>query len=86
MISFDPKAKPVCTSPSIQAYFASRVNLFQVHFEKKNFGERDLGLFGFYFSNKDITKVSMMNYYYYFINEILMPKLREGNHRIKKSW
>lgn len=44
--------------------------------KKKKFGERDLGLFGFYFSNKDITKATMIKYYHYFINKILMPKWR----------
>lgn len=63
-----PKVKPVRTSPSMEGYFISQVYCFQVSFENRKFG--DLWLFGFYFSNKDINKATIIYYYYYFIKRM----------------
>lgn len=61
-------------------YFVSQVKVFQVNFEKGNLGERSRSV-----SNKDINKATTINYYQYFINGILMPKLKKGKLRIKKG-
>lgn len=63
-----PKVKPVHTSPSMEGYFVSQAYCFQVNFENRKFG--DLWLFGFYFSNKDINKATIIYYHYYFIKRM----------------
>lgn len=61
-------------------YFVSQVHFFQVNFEKWNLGERSRSV-----SNKDINKTTTIHDYQYFINDILMPKLKKGKLRIKKG-